>query len=302
MTDRNDNHDGMDGGPNTPRDAKDIAAAEYVLGLLEPEQHADVSRRLSTDDALLRRVAAWQRRLAPLLEDAPSEVARAGVLRRIEREIGASPSSAIAGAPPASSGVIVREDDVRRQKRDAARERRHVTRDVRPAPAARTGLWSSLAFWRGFSLAAIAACVALAVAVVTEQDLRRWYEPALAPLAERYGFDLPRGPLLAALGPAEGSSVFLLSYQGGRLSAQTVSTAAEERVPELWLLPEDGGAPRSLGLLPPPGAPEALPLGAVERAALDAGSTLAVSLEPLGGAPEGTPTGPIVAQGTLVRP
>jgi anti-sigma-K factor RskA len=61
---------------------------------------------------------------------------------------------------------------------------------------------------------------------------------------------------------------------------------------ELWALPE-GGAPVSLGLLPPNGRTERA-LGERQRAALASARRVAVSIEPRGGSPTGAPTGPVV--------
>lgn len=69
---------------------------------------------------------------------------------------------------------------------------------------------------------------------------------------------------------------------------------------ELWMLPDAGTPPVSLGLLPVSGE-TALPLGDAATRILEASSTLAVSLEPAGGSPTGAPTGPVVYTAALVR-
>jgi anti-sigma-K factor RskA len=53
-----------DNDPRTP----DIEAAEYVLGTLDPTEHAAVEARLPRDRALASAVYAWQDRLLPLAE------------------------------------------------------------------------------------------------------------------------------------------------------------------------------------------------------------------------------------------
>lgn len=62
---------------------------------------------------------------------------------------------------------------------------------------------------------------------------------------------------------------------------------------ELWVLPANGGAPVSLGLLPNTGEAHR-ELTAAQRTALAGAKTLAVSLEPEGGSPTGAPTGPVL--------
>ena len=62
---------------------------------------------------------------------------------------------------------------------------------------------------------------------------------------------------------------------------------------ELWALPEGGGAPVSLGLMPHTGDHHRV-LNASQRAALAGSKRIAVTLEPEGGAPNGAPTGPVL--------
>lgn len=45
----------------------DLVAAEYALGVLDPEARRSFERRMRRDDALLRRVEDWERRLSPML-------------------------------------------------------------------------------------------------------------------------------------------------------------------------------------------------------------------------------------------
>ena len=62
---------------------------------------------------------------------------------------------------------------------------------------------------------------------------------------------------------------------------------------ELWALPEGGGAPVSLGLMPHTGDHHRV-LNASQRTALAGSKQIAVSLEPEGGSPTGAPTGPVL--------
>ncbi|MCJ2063590.1 anti-sigma factor [Methylobacterium sp. J-088] len=50
----------------------DLRAAEYVLGTLDARERVDVEREVVTDPDASRRVQAWERRLAPLLDGIPS--------------------------------------------------------------------------------------------------------------------------------------------------------------------------------------------------------------------------------------
>ena len=73
-----------------------------------------------------------------------------------------------------------------------------------------------------------------------------------------------------------------------------VSTINDRPLPatnsyELWMVPEGGAAPVSLGLIPQTGN-AALPLSAQANTVLAQSSNLAVSVEPAGGSPTGAPT------------
>ncbi|HEU5136415.1 MAG TPA: anti-sigma factor [Steroidobacteraceae bacterium] len=69
---------------------------------------------------------------------------------------------------------------------------------------------------------------------------------------------------------------------------------------ELWALPEGGGAPVSLGLMPHTGDHHRV-LSASQRAALAGSKQIAVSLEPEGGSPTGAPTGPVLLVAPLAK-
>lgn len=62
---------------------------------------------------------------------------------------------------------------------------------------------------------------------------------------------------------------------------------------ELWALPDNGGAPVSLGLMPNTGQLDR-DLTAAQQLALRGASKIAVSLEPEGGSRTGLPTGPVL--------
>ena len=84
------------------------------------------------------------------------------------------------------------------------------------------------------------------------------------------------------------------------VTAVGVEPAAANQTYELWMLPDDGSPPVSLGLLAGTGITR-LALSDEQRAVLAASSILAVSLEPAGGSPTGVPTGPVLFTGAVVR-
>ena len=80
-----------------------------------------------------------------------------------------------------------------------------------------------------------------------------------------------------------------------RLVAQDMGP--DSRVPELWIIPEDG-IPRSLGVIQPAGDTQ-LVVAEGHRAMLHDGATLAITMEPRATAPHAAPTGPRVATGKI---
>jgi anti-sigma-K factor RskA len=82
-----------------------------------------------------------------------------------------------------------------------------------------------------------------------------------------------------------------------RLSAAQPAPASPGTTYELWLLPAEGGAPVSLGIVRDLDARIVLAAAQVPR--LRAGAKLAVSVEPPGGSPTGAPTGPVVLVGEI---
>ncbi|MCG7507615.1 anti-sigma factor [Mesorhizobium retamae] len=229
--------------PTGPERDDDVLAAEYVLGVLSAGERQAVAQRVEQDPAFARLVDAWEGRLSPL----------AAGYAEVE-------------APPSVKAAI---------------DRRLFTSSA--AQQDRTGLWSSLAFWRGLAAAAFAALV-LAVAV-----------PYLgAPPSP------PQMELVASL-TAEGSDVrYVAVYDGVRNEVRLSHLAgqlASDKDFELWLI-EGKDAPVSIGVVPA-GSTAQLTPPVLVREKLAQGAVLAISLEPKGGSPTGQPTGPVVAAGDL---
>lgn len=89
--------------------------------------------------------------------------------------------------------------------------------------------------------------------------------------------------------------------EGQQIQVRPIVAAAlpDGRVFELWMLPDDGSAPRSLGLIDAAAA-SAFSLTDDQLALLADSSVLAISTEPPGGSPTGVPTGDVVFVGPLV--
>ena len=151
-----------------------------------------------------------------------------------------------------------------------------------PAPAPqRAGLWQSLAFWRGLTLASGALAAACLGALIYVGTLS---QPS---------------PLVAAIdGGGHHHFVATIDTRRGTIAVVPAAFAAvPAKVPELWLIPP-GGKPHPLGLLRADHTVTiAIPRALIPHTTRNA--VLAVSLEPPGGSPTGQPTGPVIAQGKL---
>ena len=110
-------------------------------------------------------------------------------------------------------------------------------------------------------------------------------------------------PLVASLTRGGEVPEFVAQYDPLRreLLIQTSLEDEDERVPELWFIPDQGeqkGEIFSLGVIKE-SASNAINISDEMHPLFGKGSTLAVSMEPIGGAPEGVATGPVVAIGKL---
>lgn len=149
---------------------------------------------------------------------------------------------------------------------------------VRPS-----GLWHSLAFWRGLAFGSGFA----AVAAVT------------FPFGLLSSGSAP-APLVAELTAPGGTIALLASYNTADGHMKIVPAATREtgqKSLELWIVP-GSGSPKSLGVLQA-GAGGEIVIPEDMRTGLHDGVALAVTVEPFGGSPTGLPTGPVVVSGTI---
>ena len=72
--------------PLTPREAEDALAAEYVLGVLDAAERAEVGARIRRDAAFALRVSDWENRLSGL-NDGFAEAKAPNLLPRIETRL-----------------------------------------------------------------------------------------------------------------------------------------------------------------------------------------------------------------------
>ena len=73
--------------PGPPIDGDEQLAAEYAMGLLEGEQLLEIRGRLAREPAFAGRVARWEQRLAPMLDDAGTAAPSDDLWDRIAHEV-----------------------------------------------------------------------------------------------------------------------------------------------------------------------------------------------------------------------
>lgn len=223
----------------------DMLAAEYVLGVLPIDERRIVAARIDAEQAFARLVDGWQAYFYPL----------AAAFAAVE--------------VPAAVKVAI--------------DRRLFTGNAARQPAS-TGLFGSLAFWRGLAVAALAA-LALYIAL-----------PFINPPASQ-----PEPEQLVASLAADGSAVrYIAVYDEGADEiglSRVAGEPADGRDFELWVI-EGQNPPVSLGVIPnDDGA--TIPVGETLRNKMISGAVIAISDEPAGGSPTGQPTGAVMAAGDL---
>ena len=229
----------------------DMVAAEYVLGVLPADERAVAARRIATEPDFARFVDAWEVRLASM----------ADAFDPVE--------------PPAST----------KQKIDAR------LFAAAGSSASRAGLWSSLALWRGLTVATLLALAAYVGLTYTN-----------LPFSQPPGLQQPGAAqrFVASLAHDDTDVRYLVIYDGSKRDVALSHVAGDRpagRDFELWAI--DGDAPPvSLGVIPA-GSSVHLTLDETVGETIDQGAVFAITAEPLGGSPSGAPTGPVLAAGDL---
>jgi anti-sigma-K factor RskA len=244
----------------TPEQERDLAAAEYVLRLVDGEALLAARGRLTGDSAFAAAVEGWGRRLAPMFDGVEDVAPPAAVWGRIEQAIGGEGTAANDNS-----------DDVVQLRR---RER----------------------LWKGYA----AGMTALAASLALFLGLRVAQPDAPMPQPQRPAPSAQAPMLVASLSTEGGEATLAVTFSpDGRslLVTPTRMSAVSGHSHELWLMTA-AGTPVSLGVIAPD-APRRHSVPAQLVAEVKAQTTLAVSVEPTGGSTTGAPTGPVVATAPL---
>jgi anti-sigma-K factor RskA len=252
-----------DTGPDVTRDDPMIAA-EWALGLLEGEELLAARGKFATDPQFAWRKEWWDDWFAPLSDAMPGAEPGAHVWDGIAARLAAQDAGAAALAPDApASNVVALEARVRRWQWVAG---------LSSAAAALALVWIALVPTRSpvDQQAVEIAAAAPLVATVPIGDTGLRLDVTYIPESERM--------VVAAIG----------------LTPDGVHDH------ELWLVPADGSALQSLGVVAP-GEVHSMPLPQAVSEKLGDGAGLVLTREPIGGKPEGRDAGPVVAKGSFIR-
>ena len=223
----------------------DLRYAEYVLGVLDADERAQVERQIAESEAAAAAVERWRRQLLPLAEEIAPEWPTARVWQRIRGELQLD-GSRLSGEPGASPGV-----------------------------------WESLRFWHRLSLATgvllAAACVAIVALVV-----RRPAAPAIPYMAStiteaggRVGWtatmDIARARMIVVPAAPHGVSaahspeLWLIPHDGKPIPVGVISATAAItlRLPPALLAQLGPTAVLAVSVEPLGGSPTGKPTGPV---------------------------------------
>lgn len=236
-----------------------LIAAEWALGLLEGEELLAARGKYATDPAFAWRKEWWDNWFAPWTDDMAG-AAEPGehVWQGIAARVGAQADDA---APAAALGEVV-------ELKARLRRWQWVAGLTSAAAAVALALFLSSPPGSPVAPPTQIAAAAPMVATVPIGDTGLRLDVTYIPESEKM--------LIAAIG----------------LTADGVHDH------ELWLVPADGSAARSLGVVQP-GAVRAMAVPQDITAELHDGSQLLLTREPLGGKPEGVDAGPVVAKGAF---
>lgn len=163
-------------------------------------------------------------------------------------------------------------------------------RTVAPSQTNTSGLWQSLVLWRTWGAFATFAMVALLFVTFNSGRFTG------SQVSENY---------MAVFNNIDAEPLWIISSNltSGGLTIRAVNAAAEavDKEFELWMLPADDTAPRSLGVMPVLGGKQEYSIAPALVEILRTAKGLAVSLEPTGGSPTGIPTGPVVYQASMIE-
>ena len=229
------------------------------------------------------------------LRDALAAQYALGTLRgrargRFERSLKDDPQ--LRGTVASWEGLLAPLNDSIEPVGPPARVWRSIQSRVRPASRGRdgrVGLWANLGFWRAAAVVTSAAAAVLAAWVALVASIPQQETMVVVMSDDRSVPVLTVSWAVHDQGP-ERLRVRVLGH--AKMDPDTAW--------ELWMLPDGGGKPVSLGLIDTRETQTVTVPARIARA-VNAAWGLAMSVEPKGGSPTGLPTGPVLCKGVRTR-
>lgn len=306
---------------NTDRklsDNESWLAAEYALGVLGRDDMQKAGKLCETDRAFRAAVEGWQSQLEPLLDEVDEVAPPPKVWTRIQgvvspaeikvaRETGngfwklltAFSSTVAVGCFAllmySTGGDFTGSQRTSLTEQLAAAQAKVETAQTQLAELASADDANRQALSE--SRDALASAEAEMEALQSELQLSR---TELASVMEQID---GAQPLVASLTQTGDEPAFVAQYDPLRkaLLIRTSVADADDKVPEIWLIPDQGdrkGEVLSLGVMDE-NAPDVVQITEEFLPLIGEGGTLAITMEPPGGAPNGVATGPVIALGKL---
>jgi anti-sigma-K factor RskA len=141
--------------------------------------------------------------------------------------------------------------------------------------------------WRGWAGIAASMLVALGIGYLAGATLAQPQQPVMIAV------------LLTEDGAQPGALVEAFSDDSIRLVPLELAQKPEDRVYQVWTLPDPATGPVSMGIFDDP---ETIRLAGPQLPPPESGQLYEITLEPLGGSPTGRPTGPILVKGFAKQP
>lgn len=318
-------------------DKDEWLAAEYAIGVLSGKQKQEAVSRFDNDQHFRSAVEGWNNQLEPMLDEVKDVAPPAGLWKAIESDtIGTQePVYREAGLYNAGIGawkwitagastlavasvallMFVTGGDITGQKIAETRNQLvasnekvvTLTRELDAAQATAASASGELDAVRQQITSVIAEREASIQEIAALEDqLDQAQQEALAVsqrLATIQQEVTTAVPLVASLTQSGDAPAFVAQYDplSRSLLIRTSASDSDEKVPEVWFIPEKGakkGQALSLGVMNE-NAPERLEITEEFIPWMDEGGRLAITMEPAGGSPTGVATGPIIAIGSL---
>ncbi|MDJ0613106.1 MAG: anti-sigma factor [Rhizobiaceae bacterium] len=311
-------------------------AAEYALGVLNQTQMRRAEERFQNDRAFRAEVEGWNNQLSPMLEEVADVNPPSAVWQQVEKSI-APAAPAVAPTSVVESGIgfwkmmtafastaavgcfaflmyttggdfagselkSVKDQLASVQQSFEAKEAQLAesqgeATQLQEQIAALSSASDATEQALSDSREALASAEAEIAAV--QSDLQA-SQTELADVRDRIARS---NPLVASLTQSGDAPAFVAQYDPLKqaLLIRTSVTDTDEKVPEIWLIPDQGdrkGEVLSLGVMDE-SAPDTVQISDDFLPLIGEGGTLAITMEPPGGAPNGVATGPVIALGKL---